>query len=234
MWRFDRKKSRNILTSLVYQMGKAPFSLKLKYQIYSDLSWIFKRMASEVSGALISREKNPQVLATRNFLRRYIDATDRVLDLGCADGHITAFVSTLCQHATGVDYNASHIEVAKRINNRINTQYLCTDALDFMKGNDLKYDVMICSHILEHLDDPIGFLTDFRPYFRNLYIEVPDNDATQVNYIRDSLGLPILYSDADHVWEYTRDSLKKMLLDMQIRLIDSDYSLGVMRLWLEA
>jgi SAM-dependent methyltransferase len=235
MWHFPRKKPRNFITAVLYRFGKLPFaSERKKFRIFSDLAWILNRMALETSGKLIDRAELPSVQASRDFIKKWIKPSDTVLDLGCGDGHMSSFISNFCCHVVGIDYNPALIEVAQQVNTNSNVEFICADALSYLKASDTHYyDVMICSHILEHLDDPVKFIEDFRSHIKNIYIEVPDNDQHIVNHCRDILKFPINYSDADHIWEFKRDDVFKMVERLRCRILESEFSFGAMRFWLE-
>jgi hypothetical protein len=72
-------------------------------------------------------------------------------------------------------------------------------------------DVVCLIGVLEHLDHPVSFLQSLRTVAPTLIVEVPDVEANPLNWARRRLpGCP-WYSDADHVREYSRDSLLEHL-----------------------
>jgi hypothetical protein len=111
--------------------------------------------------------------------------------------------------------------------------FVCGDALEFLNLNKQKYDVLICSHILEHLDDPGGLLRKIKPFFSYVYIEVPDFESSYLNHIRNILNIQLNYSDDDHVNEFDRDEIKELVTNQGMKIIDSEYRFGVMRYWIE-
>jgi SAM-dependent methyltransferase len=234
MWQFPRQKPFNLLTSAAYRLSRLPFlPARAKYRIFSDLAWIFGRVASETSTRLISREDDPSAVATKKFLEHGIRGSDVVLDLGCASGEMTRYAARLARKAVGIDHSPTLIEEAKGSTRASNVTFYCDDALKFLSASSERFDVLICSHILEHLDDPETFLVSFAGHFHRMYIEVPDNDSSANNYIRSQLGLPPLYSDADHIWEFTRADLQQTLERAGCRITASDFSFGAMRVWVE-
>lgn len=84
----------------------------------------------------------------------HIKTSDAVLDLGCNLGDISFRIAVKAKKIVGIDYAPKAIEIANSRYSRENLSFLCTEAYDFLKSNDEKFDVLILSHILEHLDDP--------------------------------------------------------------------------------
>ena len=188
-------------------------------------------MASELAGTLIDRDKNPIIIGARSFLESMVTPSDSVADIGCADGHYSLFISDFCKEVIGIDYDPDLIAVANRNKNKKNVTFYVGDAITFFEKSTEIYDVIICSHILEHLDQPKEFLSKFMPYFRNIYVEVPDNDVAIISHYRNIIGISPLYSDSDHIWEFSRADMFSILRELGLEIVKSEFSFGVMRFW---
>ncbi len=127
--------------------------------------------------------------------------------------------------------NVKAIEEARRNHNRPNLEFHCTDAVDYLKKNERKFDVLILSHILEHMDDPSEFLDEFKIYFDHVHIELPDFDRSYLNQYRKDLGSELIYTDNDHVSEFDRIELREMLKDRGLVILEAEYRFGMQRLW---
>jgi ubiquinone/menaquinone biosynthesis C-methylase UbiE len=73
-----------------------------------------------------------------------IDAGDRVLEVGCGQGHLTEAIASRGVDIVGVDANSHATVVAA--NGRI--QHMSAEALDF---EDRTFDVVISVHAIEHI-----------------------------------------------------------------------------------
>ncbi|MDB5698006.1 MAG: Methyltransferase type 12, partial [Alphaproteobacteria bacterium] len=160
-----RQKARLPLMAVLYLIKRAlPFAAKSQLNLFLDLAWIFHRFAHETSFHVYEAEKHP--VRRNEFLLGGIKPSDRVLDLGCSIGVITASIAKITPHVLGVDHDAAAIELAQRAYPDI--EFRVGDARDYL-GKE--FDVLILSHVLEHLDRSDEFLRAMSGHFARLYIE---------------------------------------------------------------
>ena len=96
---------------------------------------------------------------------------------------------------------------------------------------DSEWAVLVLSHVLEHLDEPEAFLTQFSARFGFVYIEVPDFEGSAHNLLREQFGLELSYADADHISEFGRAELENLAQAAGLRIVDVERIHGVQRLW---
>ncbi|MDQ3100398.1 MAG: class I SAM-dependent methyltransferase [Bacteroidota bacterium] len=200
-------------------------------KLYLDLEWIFERLALETSFTQYGSKDHPIRKFASAFILHRIDATSKVLDLGCKTGEMSMELASKGAYVVGIDHDAKAIEEARQKHMAPNLEFQCTDAVDYLKKNERKFDVLILSHILEHLDDPAEFLDEFKVHFDLIYIELPDFDRSYLNQYRKDLGSELIYTDDDHVSEFDRMELGEMLKDRGIVVMDAEYRFGMQRLW---
>lgn len=230
--RYPRKKPRNLLLSLLYWTHRVlPLGTRSKLKLYLELEWIFERLALETSFQQYGPEAHPFRRFAREFLLRRIDANMTVLDLGCHSGDVGRAIAAKAYEVVGVDHDAGAIAKAKAMQNPSNLSFFHTDALEFLRSNTKRFDLLVLSHILEHLDEPKEFLMSFREFFSFIYIELPDFDKTYLNQYRLKLGAKLNYTDDDHVTEFDRYELGDLLISCGIEVIEAEYRFGVQRLW---
>jgi 2-polyprenyl-3-methyl-5-hydroxy-6-metoxy-1,4-benzoquinol methylase len=92
-----------------------------------------------------------------DFFLHHVEPDDSVLDIGCGNGLLTYDVASKARNVTAIDIDERNIEWAKRNHNKENIRYLCGDAtqLRFVE----KFDVIILSNVLEHIEDRHDFLS---------------------------------------------------------------------------
>ena len=218
-----RQKPRHFLLSLAYRLYRYfPATRARKLDFLLDLEWIANRLAHETATSLgLTRH-------TRNhFLLDGIGPADRVLDLGCGTGAVAGQVKAA--HVVGIDHDETILKIARVANPGV--EFVCADARDYLASAP-RFDVLILSHVLEHLDEPEAFLGSFVPQFDRIYVEVPDFDATLFNRIRADRGRQLVYNDNDHVSEFDRDEMEAMFTVADLLIEDSEFIHGNMRYWL--
>lgn len=230
--RLSRAKPRHWLLSLLYRVHKLPIlSDRTKLKLDLDLAWIFSRLAHETSQTVFAPSQHPLRTHATDFLARHLRRDHTVLDLGCKYGIIAAAIAPRVKAVVGIDHDASAVAIARRDNAAPNLEYVVADALEYLSTQRRSFDVLLLSHILEHLDDPGAFLRSFAPFFREVYIELPDFDADFFGHYRSALGSTLNYTDADHVSEFDREELLQILTAAGLTVVDSEFRFGLQRFW---
>ena len=111
-----------------------------------------------------------------------------------------------------------------------NIQFICDDIKNLHKYNHRKFDLIICSHIIEHLDNPFSFLNSLKKYNSKIYLEVPDFENDILNSVKKKISFNLLYSDNDHIYEFDRNYLLKNLKKNKFKIINQIYKNGVISL----
>lgn len=226
-----RRKARHWPLSIAYRLHRwLPLGPKKKLGLYLDLAWIATRLAHETSFSVYPPDRHPAFRL--NFLLDRITAGERVLDLGCAAGTMSGMISARGAQVVGIDHDARLIAEARR-KTLPGVEFVTGEARDYLRTAP-PFDVLVLSHVLEHLDNPGLFLSEFAPRFRRVYIEVPDFEASQLNVLRAEEGRALVYSDNDHVSEFDRRELKALIEEAGMRIAEAEYALGVMRFWCTA
>ena len=236
--KFPRKKPRHIMNSLIYRLSKLPLVPNItKFKWFSDMGWIFNRLAHEYAMELMVKkfgdESHPMQKAQFDFLKDKVSKEDVLLDFGCGTGHNTQRLAKICKSITGVDHDASRIQYANKHFATDNVNFVCSDAVEFLRLSDQKYDVLICAHNLEHLDDPEGLIRALKDYFSYVFIEVPDFEASYLNQAKSLLGSQLNYLDDDHISEFDREEICQLITDQGLKIIESEYRFGVMQYWIK-
>jgi SAM-dependent methyltransferase len=97
----------------------------------------------------------------------------RVLDAGCGEGHVTAWLARAlpASEVTGVDGRAEALTAFRRRNPGSRAVEADLSALPF---GDYAFDLVLCTEVLEHLDEPRTVLRELgRVCAGHLFLTVP-------------------------------------------------------------
>lgn len=229
----NRNKKRHFLLSFFYKLDKIIFlKSKTKLKIYLDLEWIFNRLSHEYSFDCYLYNDHPIRIYSSEFITNNISRTETVLDLGCKQGDISKLISAKAKHVLGIDFDENAIHEAKSKHHQIkNLDFTCSEAYKYLETTTENFDTLILSHILEHIDNPSEFLKKFSPFFKKIYIEIPDFDASYLNHYREKLNSQLIYTDNDHVFEFDRNEIKQLIETCNLSIDIVEYRYGVQKIW---
>lgn len=230
--KLKRKKDRNYLLTILYRIHKIlPISSKRKFKHYLDLEWIFERLSHETSFKYYDESEHPLRLFTKKTILQHIDKDDVVLDLGCKYGEISHFIAEKAKLVIGIDYDKKAIAQANSNYQKENLKFVVDEAINYIEKQNHPFDVLILSHILEHLDDPKTFLKEHTQYFSKIYIELPDFDKNLLNHYRRDVGNKLIFTDPDHISEFDRYELTDLITSCGLEIFQAEYIFGVQKLW---
>lgn len=133
----------------------------------------------------------------------------KVLDVGCSAGHFLYVLRDYVQESIGIEYNKENAEF-------VNRELGIKTYTEPIEETDLSleyFDLITAFQVLEHVDDPIQFLTTLSKYLKPdgyLYIEVPNiNDALISMYNIESY-CDFWYREP-HIFYYSPKTLSTML-----------------------
>lgn len=100
-------------------------------------------------------------------IRKHAGEKATVLDVGCGNGVISRSVGAKGFEVFGIDISEKAIEKAKQLNTLSNVNFEVKSA-EQLVAEGKKYQAVICSEVLEHLQDPAKLL-------KVLYDSIADN-----------------------------------------------------------
>lgn len=143
----------------------------------------------------------------------------KVLDIGCGLGDFCWLLSNKNAKVTGVDISKDAIAKAKKCYKNKNLNFSVADLTKNVNLKD-KFDIIICSHLLEHLDttESSSLLSNAYKLLEDngrLIIILPLNEKTIIDSIKRKVSKYIFRKinkiDATHKKTYTIKSLKNEL-----------------------
>ena len=171
-------------------------------------------------------QRYSEALADR-LIDRYRLEGRHVVEIGCGKGE---FLALLCERGgcTGIGFDPSYAgESDGRAAGRVS---FVRDVVG--EGTDLgQPDLVVCRHVVEHLDDPVGTLTSTRAALGGrtaaIYVEVPSAEYL----LREGAVWDVIYT---HVTCLSARALGQVLERAGFHVFDHGFSFGGEYLWIEA
>jgi SAM-dependent methyltransferase len=142
-----------------------------------------------------------------DFFLEGVRPGERVLDVGCGVGALAADLARVKDaRVTGVDLDVSAVAEARRLHRDPRLTFLEADARSLPAG---RFDVVILSNVLEHLDDRVDFLREVveRVAPQRLLIRVPFFERDWRVPLKQELGVDFRL-DPTHRLEYSLERLE--------------------------
>jgi len=130
----------------------------------------------------------------------------RVLDLGCDAGYALAAFREHGWNGVGIEVNRSTSEYARK---RLGLPIL--SSINELEAEE-KFDVIMLSHVIEHIVEPGDLLKSLGERLRPggvLYIKAPNYGSRQVRYLKR--GAWPAFIPLQHVWYFNSRSLRRLM-----------------------
>jgi len=183
-----------------------------------NLNWLSNRLAYD---QFFFTYKSLELLRPKNHEDFLIEIHPDYLvcDLGAGSGALTRKIADKCRRVTYLDSDSRMLQTAKEsLSDLTNIDF--QSSIDNLLRSESRFDMIVMSHVLEHIELRVEFLISLQELTGKICIEIPDLDSSALNYARMSLGSP-LWSDEDHVVEMNFDSLEVLLFKSGWRIVKS-------------
>ncbi len=154
------------------------------------------------------------------FALQMVGSDRRVLELGCATGHVTRRLVEAGNTVIGAEFDPDAAAQAAAVAHRVHVLDLDRDRISTLE--DEPVDVILAGDVLEHLRDPLAALVDA------MTLLAPDGDVivSVPNAVHADVRLHVLEGrveyldegllDRTHLRWFTRDSLRTLLDDAEL------------------
>jgi 2-polyprenyl-6-hydroxyphenyl methylase/3-demethylubiquinone-9 3-methyltransferase len=159
----------------------------------------------------------------RSYLLDHVRAGERVLDVGCGEGHFTEALADAGCQVTGVDVARIPLQRAKRRRAGLDLRLL--EARGPWPLADASFDVIWAGEVIEHVVDTGAFLSEIRRLLRpagSLLISTPAHPPLALICLALSPRRFAEHFDvrADHLRFYNRTALRALLADFRFTDIE--------------
>lgn len=94
-----------------------------------------------------------------NVYKNVKDKNQKILEVGCGYGYLTYALNKTGNNAVGIDISTKAIEFAKQ---HFGNSYLNISVEEFAAKYDEKYDMIISTEVIEHLENPVLLLEQLK------------------------------------------------------------------------
>jgi 2-polyprenyl-3-methyl-5-hydroxy-6-metoxy-1,4-benzoquinol methylase len=179
-------------------------------------------------------------------LKKNIPDGGRVLDVGCGNGVISRHLGQFGYEVLGIDISEKTIAVANQRNTYANVRFAAISA-EALTAQGETYDAVICSEVLEHLDQPQLLLKTIYASLKDdglLVVTVPNGNGprelcvtrpmlkarnnpalwTSINKVKNVLGFKGTTAQSqadnlDHVQFFTRRDLEQLAQSSNFKIV---------------
>ena len=111
----------------------------------------------------------------RHLPRRLPKTGGSLLDVGCGNGDFLRLAQAAGWDVQGVDFDPLAVEAARK--HKLDVRHGGLEQVQERKGS---YDWITCSHVIEHVHDPVQWLSDMHALLRpggTLWLQTPNIDS---------------------------------------------------------
>lgn len=192
-------KLRNLLSRL------RPRNRLLTRRKLKKLSKLEKRVNSDLVYLYNGLHPKHLFYTRHGWVEQFIDKDDIVVDIASGTGYCAFNLAGKCRKVIAMDFQRPE----DRFLARENLEFHQGDILKILPGLKEDYTFAVVFHILEHLDDPAGFLKQVRA--DRIAVIVPHEENWLVS-VKKELGLNWL-GDRTHRRLYNHDLLRRHLTE---------------------
>ena len=207
IWRMIPCKAREILMVgqlLLESRDRNPSKgLARLFLIRDRLDWIINKRAMEYGNG---EHPKHRLIGYHNFFVNRIANGQNVIDLGCGYGAVARSIAIAYPSSIviGIDQDKGRLKQAVKNNALPNLSFFEGDATKYLPLPEVKWDIVVLSNILEHINERVIFLKKIQKSIKasRYLIRVPMFERDWQMAMRKELTVDFR-SDLDHKIEHT-------------------------------
>jgi SAM-dependent methyltransferase len=181
----------------------------LSYELENETSFLKLQQLALRDAGFFNLEKS---LMLRANSEKSPEEQPSLLDVGCATGALLAYLRKRGWRVTGVEISpgAQYGKDVRKLDIR-------SLPLEENKFSDNSFDIVLASHLIEHLNDPFSFLNEVHRILKEngyVFITTPNISGFQARLFGGRWRSAIF----DHLYLFSVNTLKKMLKNTGFRV----------------
>jgi len=205
---FSPKLIGKLLKGVVFTMKPAD-ALRYLFAVDKELYALEGRASVRYGDGVHSKHRH---IKYHEFFVGHLKEGQRVLDVGSGNGVMDRKIAESFGKISlvGIELDQAKVEWAEKNSSHPNVTFINADALTYDFGE--RFDVVILSNVLEHIEKRVEFLKGIREKCQPDYflVRVPMYERDWRVPLQDELGLDY-FLDPTHFIEYRLEELEKEL-----------------------
>lgn len=154
-------------------------------------------------------------------IQHYLDDESldkKILEIGCGQGYLTYALRCRGFNAIGLDISKRAVDSARK---RYGDHYLCEDLIKYSQNNFCKYDTIIMTEVIEHIEDVKAFLKAIDLLLKpggHLVLTTPNRSLYPVDVLWETEPPPV------HLWWFSEKSIAYLAKRLSYRCRFIDFS----------
>lgn len=164
------------------------------------------------------------------FLNKYFKPKMKILDIGCGVGTIDLYLANNGASVLGIDVSQNGIDIARKNSENLGLRKnLKFDIMNFpYQAPSEKYDIVICSEVLEHLVDDKNAVKKIFALLKPNGVVIASSPS--VNSILYRFGkLKKFDKEVGHLRRYDEKGFKSLFTSSGLRIMEVKKTQGFMR-----
>ena len=202
--------------------------MKILLKIVLNIHSLLYKLISALSKKFEKEKIHPKhrIMNYHQFFVDNINKEDVVLDIGCGNGALTYDLAKKAKEVIGIDIEEKNIKFANKNYERENLKFTIGDSTKY-KFNK-KFDVVILSNVLEHIENRVEFLKRMKKITPKILIRVPMINRDWLVLYKKEMGVE-WRADKTHYIEYTLESFQGELEKAGLEI--KDYKINFGEIW---
>ncbi len=188
-------------------------TIKIALKLHSFCYRLVSRLGKKIEKQGIHPKH--RIMNYHQFFVDNIDKEDVVLDVGCGNGALACDVAKKAREVIGIDIEKKNIKFANKNYKRENLKFVIGDSTKYKFNR--KFDVIILSNVLEHIENRAEFLHKIRNLAPKILIRVPMINRDWLVLYKREMGLE-WRADKTHYIEYTLESFQEELQKANLKI----------------
>lgn len=187
-------------------------ALLFLFNIHKRVLTLISDRASDYEGGVHPKHR---LMRYHDFFTSRLSKGEKVLDIGSGIGYLAFDMAEAGAQVTGIELSQKNIDKAKKLYRNKNLKFILGDAWKDLPQE--KFDTVVMSNVLEHIDDRVGFIRKVQAQVRakRWLIRVPCFDRDWIVPLAEELGLDSRL-DETHFTEFTRESFQKEMREANL------------------